>query len=115
MAKLLATLATLAVMYTGVAQAQEATPPVSVFTFKAPCWPIARVQGILGGVHKEAPVVQGLTDGGALIEVYASKKGESFTMVVTHIDKGVTCLMASGKNLHSLRYIMPKPKMQGDL
>jgi hypothetical protein len=42
-----------------------------------------------------------LTDDGHLLEVFASKDGETWTIAVT-IPKGLTCLLATGQEWQSL-------------
>ena len=46
-------------------------------------------------VH-EQPVAGGLTDNGLLLEVYASRNGETWTLAMT-LPNGTTCLVASGQ------------------
>lgn len=46
--------------------------------------------------YSEAPVAIGLTDSGQLLEIFASKTGETFTVVLT-MPNGVTCLVTSGQ------------------
>jgi hypothetical protein len=44
----------------------------------------------------EQPVAGGLTDNGLLLEVYASRNGETWTIAMT-MPNGTTCLVASGQ------------------
>ena len=51
----------------------------------------------LSNNFKEAPIAVGLTDAGMLLEVFSSKKGETWTVAVT-TPAGLTCLMATGQD-----------------
>ena len=51
----------------------------------------------------ERPIAMGLTNKGAVLEVFASKSG-SWTFLVTMPD-GVTCVVASGESWESLKAV----------
>jgi hypothetical protein len=53
----------------------------------------------------ELPVAMGLTDKGAVLEVFASKKG-SWTFLITMPD-GMTCVVASGESWQSFKAVRP--------
>lgn len=55
--------------------------------------------------YAEHPVAMGLTDKGAVLEVYASKTG-SWTFLVT-MPGGLTCVVASGQSWESLKAVRP--------
>lgn len=48
----------------------------------------------------EHPIAMGLTDKGAVLEVFASKKG-SWTFLIT-MPNGLTCVVASGQSWETL-------------
>ncbi len=51
----------------------------------------------LSSNFKETPIAVGLTDAGMLLEVFSSKRGETWTVAVT-TPTGLTCLMATGQD-----------------
>ncbi len=59
---------------------------------------IKRVQLIqhLAAQFHEKPIAAGLTENGWLLEVYASREGETWTVAMT-MPNGTTCLVASGQ------------------
>jgi hypothetical protein len=46
--------------------------------------------------YHEAPAAVGIADNGALLEVFASKSGETWTVTVT-MPNGISCMVASGQ------------------
>ena len=46
--------------------------------------------------YHEAPAAVGLADNGALLEVFASKSGETWTVTVT-MPNGISCMVATGQ------------------
>ena len=72
------------------AQAQQAQAPACV----------KRVDLIkhLSAKYHEAPAAVGLADNGSLLEVFASKSGETWTVTVT-MPNGVSCMVATGQKL----------------
>jgi hypothetical protein len=46
--------------------------------------------------YHEAPAAVGLADNGALLEVFASKAGETWTVTVT-MPNGISCMVATGQ------------------
>ena len=63
----------------------------------------------LGQKHGEQPVAMGLASNGALMEVFSSKEGVSWTIVLTK-PNGVSCIMAAGESWMDV----PKP-LAGEL
>ena len=59
---------------------------------------IKRVQLLqhLAAQFQEKPIAAGLTENGWLLEVYASRAGETWTIAMT-MPNGTTCLVASGQ------------------
>lgn len=51
--------------------------------------------------YHEAPAAVGLADNGALLEVFASKSGETWTVTVT-MPNGISCMVASGQQWQDL-------------
>lgn len=64
------------------------------------CGARAEVAASLERNHGERPVAMGLSEGGAVIEVFASARG-SFTIVITR-PGGPACLMAAGEGWEHL-------------
>ncbi len=50
----------------------------------------------LGRAYSEAPVARGLVNDGALLEVYSTGDGNTWTMVLT-MPNGVSCVVAVGE------------------
>lgn len=46
--------------------------------------------------YHEAPSAVGIADNGALLEVFSSKSGETWTVTVT-MPNGISCMVASGQ------------------
>ena len=63
----------------------------------APCGDRDELLSHLSQKYSETPVAMGLSTNGSLVEVLASKAGDSFTIVYT-TPTGLTCLMAAGSN-----------------
>ncbi len=55
----------------------------------------------LAAKFSEKPVAAGIADNGMLLEVYASLKGETWTVAMT-LPNGVTCLVASGQEWQAI-------------
>ena len=51
--------------------------------------------------YHEAPSAVGIADNGALLEVFASKSGETWTVTVT-MPNGISCMVASGQQWQDL-------------
>lgn len=51
---------------------------------------------ILAERHSEAPVARGLSETGALLEIFATNDGETWTALGT-FPSGLSCLIASGR------------------
>jgi hypothetical protein len=51
--------------------------------------------------YHEAPAAVGLADNGSLLEVFASKSGETWTVTVT-MPNGISCMVATGQNWQDL-------------
>lgn len=60
------------------------------------CFDRAELMKHLDTKFSEAPVAAGLANNGSVIEVFASKEGNTFTIVLTQ-PNGATCVMASGE------------------
>lgn len=55
----------------------------------------------LANKYQEAPAAVGLADNGALLEVFASKSGETWTVMVT-MPNGISCMVATGEQWQDL-------------
>ncbi len=60
------------------------------------CTTRSEVAERLAGDHAEAPVAAGLVASGAVIEVFTSSDGSTWTIVLTG-PEGTTCLVATGE------------------
>jgi hypothetical protein len=67
----------------------------------AACFKRSDLVVYLADQFKETPQVVAVTDAGMLLEVFASKRGATWTMAVT-TPAGLTCLMATGQDWQSL-------------
>lgn len=93
---------------TATATATALAALVAVFSCLAPAAAPAAAQGPacaarsdviahLGGKYGERPVSVGLADNGAVVEVLKSRRGKTWTIIVTLPD-GTSCLAAAGEN-----------------
>lgn len=55
----------------------------------------------LANRYHETPVAVGIADNGALLEVFVSTEGETWTVAVT-LPSGVSCLIATGEQWQDL-------------
>lgn len=69
--------------------------PGSVYGQQA-CLPRHAVIAQLGDNYSESVIAIGLSNGGGVIEVLTSPKGETFTIIVT-MPNGRSCLIAAGE------------------
>jgi hypothetical protein len=53
--------------------------------------------------HAEQPRAVGLTASNWLMELFTSKKGDTWTLVVTN-DVGVSCIKGSGRNWRPIKF-----------
>lgn len=68
------------------------------------CSTRAEVLKQLSSKYEESPVAMGLASNGGLIEVLASKKGNSWTIIMT-MPNGMACMVAAGQNWEALPQI----------
>ena len=59
--------------------------------------------------YAEQPVAMGVAANGSLIEVLSSKKGSTFTIIVT-VPDGKTCMVAAGEGWEDLLGTVQKKK-----
>ena len=71
------------------------------------CAPHDKISKQLENRYAEQPVGGGLAQSGQLLQVFAAKDGESWTVVLTRPD-GVSCVVASGRYWQAL-----SPKVEG--
>lgn len=79
-------------------------------------WPAPGIAGLcddrdnivrqLAQTYDETPVAVGVTNGGGLVEVLATKDGATWTIVVTGPD-GRTCVVAAGEGWRALPRVVP--------
>lgn len=91
------TVLALALLWPGGADAQS-----------MPCNNAAVVAKQLGSKYEEAPVAFGLQSNGNLLQVYASDKKDTWTVVST-TPNGLSCIVAAGKKWESLPYVSDDP------
>ena len=83
------------VLATGAAALLGAASPAQVQGAQS-CGKRADLISFLAGGFREAPVGIGLTEQGLLLEIFASKDGETWTLLMT-MPNGVACVVASGE------------------
>lgn len=62
--------------------------------------------------YREEPVALGITHNGGLIEVLATPRGTTWTIIITTPDRLMTCIVSSGENW---RQMQPQPGEQSRL
>jgi hypothetical protein len=63
---------------------------------------------LLDAQYSEEPVAMGLASNGGVIEVFASKAGQSWTILITMPD-GRSCVLAAGESWDTLPRLARKP------
>ncbi len=63
----------------------------------------------LSAKYTEAPVAIGLANNGGVVEVLSSKKGNSWTIIIT-MPNGPTCMVAAGENWEKIPTIASNEK-----
>ena len=84
---------------------------VSIFTpfgasAASQCGPHADVISVLAKNYQETQSATGVTANGALIEVFTSEGGRTWSIVVTSPD-GLSCLVAAGDGWQTTRPVSP--------
>ena len=64
----------------------------------------------LSNKFSEQPIAMGLAANGGLIEVLTSRKGLTFTIIVT-MPEGDTCMVAAGEGWENLPDTLPQPQI----
>lgn len=88
---------------------------VLLFGFQAPasaqaaCAPHAEVTKQLASGHSENPVGIGLASNGAVVEVFSSSDGSSWTIIMT-MPNGMSCLVTAGEYWESLPEVSQEPQ-----
>ena len=77
-----------------------ATEPVSAQT--TACAAHADIVKQLSAQHSEAPVGIGLASNGGIVQIFSSKDGATWTIVMT-MPSGVSCLMAAGESWENIQ------------
>ena len=70
------------------------------------CAEHAEVVKLLGAKHAEIQVALGLAANGGVVEIFSTKDGATWTMVIT-MPNGITCMMASGESWESMPANLP--------
>lgn len=73
------------------------------------CGTRATVLDYLSTKYSEKPIAMGVAANGSLIEVLSSKKGSTFTIIVT-VPDGKTCMVAAGEGWEDLLGPVTKAK-----
>ena len=70
------------------------------------CAEHAEIVKQLGKHHAETPVALGLAANGGVVEVFPTRDGSTWTMVIT-MPNGVSCMMASGESWEAFPAKLP--------
>jgi hypothetical protein len=87
--------------FVAAALAMLAAPVVPAQAQAPTCVKRADLIKHLSSKYHEAPAAVGLADNGSLVEVFASKAGETWTVTVT-MPNGISCMVATGQNWQDL-------------
>jgi hypothetical protein len=71
-----------------------------------PCAPRSEVSAVLQEQHREAVAAIGVTSNGAVLELWTSSEGDSWTVVVT-LPSGSACILAAGE---AWQDVLPSPR-----
>jgi hypothetical protein len=91
----------LRIAYVAAAAALITAPVVPAQAQAPACVKRADLIKHLENKYHEAPAAVGLADNGALLEVFASKQGETWTVTVT-MPNGISCMVATGQQWQDL-------------
>jgi len=75
---------------------------------RMPCHDAGEIAKQLSAKYKEAPVAMGLQSNGNLLQIYASDKKNTWTVVST-TPTGKSCIVAAGKRWESLPFTKQDP------
>ncbi|MGH1477181.1 MAG: hypothetical protein ACRBM6_00385 [Geminicoccales bacterium] len=75
---------------------------------RMPCHDAGEIAKQLSSKYKEAPVAMGLQSNGNLLQIYASDKKNTWTVVST-TPKGKSCIVAAGKRWEALPFAKLDP------
>ncbi|MGE3933877.1 MAG: hypothetical protein AB7F67_11505 [Rhodospirillaceae bacterium] len=81
---------------------------VSAAAAQMACTSRTEAAKLLDAHYSEAPVAMGLASNGGVIEVFASKTGRSFTILITMPD-GRSCVLAAGEGWDNVPQMISKP------
>ncbi len=76
---------------------------------QAACAPHAEITKQLASGYSENPVGIGLASNGAVVEVFSSSDGSSWTIIMT-MPNGVSCLVSAGEYWESLPEVSLGPR-----
>lgn len=71
------------------------------------CGPRDVVVAHLGTKYQEVVQVSGIASATSFMEVYANKETETWTVVVTNISTGISCLVIAGDNFYVEDNVLP--------
>lgn len=94
--RLIGALTFAAVVFTGAAAATSMTTTQAAAQTRAPCAAHGDLAEQLGDRFDEQPVARGLASNGTVMEVFSTRDGGSWTMVVT-MPNGTSCVVAAGE------------------
>ena len=86
------------------------TGAVSEAAAEPVCAKHADVVRQLGAQHAETQVALGLAANGGVVEIFSTKDGATWTMVIT-MPNGITCMMASGESWETVPVSLPGSKV----
>lgn len=99
--------AALALAITTLAITTTAASPAAA---QAICAPHADLTELLGKRYKEQTVAIGIANNGRLMEVYSSKDGSTWTIIMT-TPQGESCVVADGKSWDSRQLLALGPQV----
>ncbi len=99
---------TIGLLLAGSVGADPAGAQMAPGSMRMPCHDAADIAKQLGAKYAEAPVAIGLQTNGNLLQVYASRDQDTWTVVSTS-PAGLSCIVAAGKQWESLKLSVADP------
>ena len=87
------------------ARAQEVPATTSAAVVQVPCHEYREVKRQLGDRYEEAPVSIGAQSNGNVLQVFASNKSGTWTIVST-APNGTACILAAGKGWEAMQALL---------
>ena len=85
---------------------QAAVPATSAAVVQLPCHDYREVRRQLGDRYEEAPVSIGAQSNGNVVQVFASTRSRTWTIVST-APNGTACILAAGKGWEVMQAMLP--------